>query len=457
MRNLAIAATAMALVTGFSTAHIGAGATAPAAASSSSPTLTTNKAESKTVIRRWRLPRSADAGNVTVRPRVKTNGRGLRRTVVLQRRVTGESWQRVFTKQTSKRGRVSVVLEPLTSATLEFRLRVRGTKKYAPRKSRALQLTAPSTGHSPGASSDPAPGDTSSAPAAPGNSDSTDPGSPAAPGSPDASNPLDLCGADAQHSVAGYVSDSALDEISGLTASRRNSNRYWVHNDSGDGPHLYAINASGSLRQTVSLSGISPRDWEDIATGPGPIGGEPYLYVADFGDNHRVRSTITIYRLLEPTAGSGTSSTGSFDVLTLTYPDGPHNAEALLVDPWDGSLLIVTKESGATAQLYSTGSFGSGSHSRTLQHRGQTTISEIATGGDVSADGRSIVVRGYGGVHGWTRSAGETLWGALQGSRCSLASVGEPQGEAIAFTVDGSGYLTVSERTGAAVNLFALN
>ena len=180
-------------------------------------------------------------------------------------------------------------------------------------------------------------------------------------------------------------------------------------------------------------------------------------FTLPISDNHRARSTIAIYRLLEPTAGSGTSSTGSFDVLTLTYPDGPHNAEALLVDPWDGSLLIVTKESGATAQLYSTGSFGSGSHSRTLQHRGQSTISEIATGGDISADGRSIVVRGYGGVHGWTRSAGETLWGALQGSRCSLASVGEPQGEAIAFTADGSGYLTVSERTGAAVNLFALN
>jgi len=253
------------------------------------------------------------------------------------------------------------------------------------------------------------------------------------------------------------VSDSALDEISGLTASRRNSNRYWVHNDSGDGPHLYAINSAGSLRQTVSLSGLSPRDWEDIATGPGPIGGEPYLYVADFGDNRRVRSTIAIYRLLEPTAGSGNSSTGNFDVLTLTYPDGPHNVEALLVDPWDGSLLIVTKESGATAQLYSTGSFGSGSHSRTLQHRGQSTISEIATGGDVSPDGRSIVVRGYGGVHGWTRSAGETLWGAMQGSRCSLASVGEPQGEAIAFTFDGSGYLTISERNEAAVNVFTLN
>jgi len=281
MRNLAIAATAMALVAGFSTAHIGAGATATA--SSSSPTLTTKKAESTTVIRRWRLPRSADAGNVTVRPRVKTNGRGLRRTVVLQRRVTGESWQRVFTKQTSKRGRVRIMLEPLASETLEFRLRVRGTKKYPSRKSRALRLTAASTGRSPGASSDPTPGDASNAPAAPGNSDSTDPGSPTAPGTPDTSSPLDLCGADAQHSVTGYVSDGALDEISGLTASRRTSNRYWVHNDSGDGPHLYAINSAGSLRQTVSLSGVSPRDWEDIATGPGPIGGEPYLYVADFG------------------------------------------------------------------------------------------------------------------------------------------------------------------------------
>ena len=457
MKNLAIAITTIALAAGFNTAHVGGGAAGETA--SSVPQFTTKAADPPTSVRRWRLPKSADTTTVTVRPRILTKGERLRRTVVLQRRVPGESWQRVLKKKTSQRGRVRVVLKPLDVGTTEFRLRVRGTKKYAPRKSRVLRLGAAPTGQAPN-EKDPGtavPGGSNPAePGSPTGPGTSDPGIPPTPGIPDTESPLDLCGATAQHSVAGYVTDGALDEISGLAASRRSENRYWVHNDSGDGPHLYAINASGSLRQTVSLSGVTPRDWEDLASGPGPNASEPYLYVADFGDNHRVRSTITIYRIKEPAVGSGSSSTSVYDSLTLTYPDGPHNAEALLVDPWDGSLLIVTKEAGATAQLFSTGSFGAGSHSRTLQHRGQTNISEIATGGDVSPNGRSIIVRGYGGVHGWTRSAGESLWSALQGSRCSLASVGEPQGEAVAFTADGKGYLTISEKSGAAVNLFTL-
>ncbi len=229
-----------------------------------------------------------------------------------------------------------------------------------------------------------------------------------------------------------------------------------MHNDSGDGPKLYSMDFGGVLRQTLSLSGVSPRDWEDLAIGPGPEAGKAYLYAGDIGDNHLARSSISVYRVREPAPGSGNIITESFDTMTLAYPDGRHNAETLLVDPWDGSLLIVTKEYGRTAQLFSTGTFGSGSHSRVLQHRGQAKISEIATGGDVSPDGRAVVVRGYGKVHGWTRPPGEPLWTALASSRCSLISAGEAQGETIAFAADGGSYLTISEGKNPPINRFAL-
>ena len=266
--------------------------------------------------------------------------------------------------------------------------------------------------------------------------------------------PIDLCGAPAEPWVSGAIGSAQLHEVSGVVASGLSADRFWVHNDSGDAPRLYAIDGQGALLQTLELTGITARDWEDLALGPGPEEGQPYLYAADIGDNQSARSSITVHRIKEPAVGMGYVASSSFDSLVLTYPDGAHNAETLLVDPRDGSLLIVTKEAGGTAELYSTDYFGPGSQARELVYRGQAVVTETATGGDVSRDGTAIVIRGYGGVHGWTLEDSQSLWSALASSPCSLTSVGEPQGEAIGFLADGSGYLTISEGLNQPVNRF---
>ena len=266
--------------------------------------------------------------------------------------------------------------------------------------------------------------------------------------------PIDLCGAPAEPWVSGAIGSAQLHEVSGVVASGLSADRFWVHNDSGDAPRLYAIDGQGALLQTLELTGITARDWEDLALGPGPEEGQPYLYAADIGDNQSARASITVHRIEEPAVGMGYVASSSFDSLVLTYPDGAHNAETLLVDPRDGSLLIVTKEAGGTAELYSTDYFGPGSQARELVYRGQAVVTETATGGDVSRDGTAIVIRGYGGVHGWTLEDSQSLWSALASSPCSLTSVGEPQGEAIGFLADGSGYLTISEGLNQPVNRF---
>ncbi|MEK9751464.1 MAG: hypothetical protein VW236_07935 [Flavobacteriaceae bacterium] len=42
----------------------------------------------------------------------------------------------------------------------------------------------------------------------------------------------------------GYSIDTRLKEISGLVVSRKNPGVFWVHNDSGDAPVLYALDQS---------------------------------------------------------------------------------------------------------------------------------------------------------------------------------------------------------------------
>src|SRR5437762_2268766 len=64
-----------------------------------------------------------------------------------------------------------------------------------------------------------------------------------------------------------------LPESSGVVASRVTPDVYWTHNDSGDGPFVYAFRLSRADRErqiahllgTVELIGATNVDWEDIA------------------------------------------------------------------------------------------------------------------------------------------------------------------------------------------------
>ncbi|MFD2083575.1 hypothetical protein [Actinopolymorpha cephalotaxi] len=93
---------------------------------------------------------------------------------------------------------------------------------------------------------------------------------------------------------------------------------------------------------TISLRTAENVDWEAIAPGP-----DQRVWVGDIGDNTRVRDRITIYRFREP------SSTGDQPVewsrFRFRYPDGAHDAEALLVDPRTARVYVVTKDPGGGA------------------------------------------------------------------------------------------------------------
>ena len=144
----------------------------------------------------------------------------------------------------------------------------------------------------------------------------------------------------------GTLASPALVETSGVIASRRQPDVMWVHNDSGDTPRVFAISSEGVTRGEFQLAGASARDWEDIALGPGPAPDTDYLYVGDIGDNTATRDGITVYRVAEPTVEGDASTPVTVDgvvAMALTYPDGPHDAETLLVDPATGDILVVTK------------------------------------------------------------------------------------------------------------------
>ena len=123
----------------------------------------------------------------------------------------------------------------------------------------------------------------------------------------------------------------------------------WTLNDSGGTPQVFALSRTGRLRAAVTLSGATNVDWEDIA-----IRGRT-LYVGDIGDNAAQREEIAIYRFAEPAPGT---SAVPADRIVLRYPDGPRDAEALLIDPRTGTVVIVTKDFGGRSEVYIAGRDG---------------------------------------------------------------------------------------------------
>ncbi len=116
--------------------------------------------------------------------------------------------------------------------------------------------------------------------------------------------------------------------------------------------YIFALNEKGEKLGTWKVSGAKNKDWEDIAAFQDPKTGKCFLYIGDIGNNERLKSEMTIYRVAEPpvSAADATSSaknpneTESADAIKLSYPDIRHDAETLMVHPVTGDIYILSKE-----------------------------------------------------------------------------------------------------------------
>jgi hypothetical protein len=275
-----------------------------------------------------------------------------------------------------------------------------------------------------------------------------------------------LCDLAIADTPPGPVASPELAEISGLAASRMQA-VIWAHNDSGDSARVFAIGTDGAALATYALNGVDAVDWEDMAIGPGPEAGAPYLYLGDIGDNAAARPEIMVNRVREPRVEpSALAFTVEAEAIALTYPDGAHDAETLLVDPVTGDLFIVTKDvTGGPSGLYRAPAAALSAppvalervatvNFATLEPRREipagspplpTALPRVPTGGDISPDGSLIAIRTYGTVWIWRRAAGASIAEAFAELPCEGPSAIEAQGEAIAFEADGGGYVTAGE------------
>ncbi|HNR32538.1 MAG TPA: hypothetical protein PKI11_16735, partial [Candidatus Hydrogenedentes bacterium] len=254
----------------------------------------------------------------------------------------------------------------------------------------------------------------------------------------------------------------ALTEISGLLDSRQNPGVFWVHNDSGDAPRLYALSHTGEHLGVYLLDGAGAVDWEDIAFGPGPDAQRDYIYVGDFGNNGLYRTSLVIYRVAEPEVDPLQTPQDvlveGVEAFPLVYPFAPtvvYDCETLLVDPILCDIYLITKDSsspqveGGVCHIFRKAAPHTPGIEAVLEEVGTlsfgTGLPGMITAGDVSPAGDEVLIRTYYMAHLWERLPGEMLHEAFFRPSCPVPLVFEIQGEAVAFASDETGYYTASE------------
>jgi hypothetical protein len=240
---------------------------------------------------------------------------------------------------------------------------------------------------------------------------------------------------------------AAVPEASGIAVSRRTPGRFWSHNDSGQ-PVLFAFDADGTAVRRVTVTGAAVDDWEAVATAPCPSGS--CVYLGDIGDNDARRDHIVVYRIPEPDRNA--DATARAEVFRAKYPDGPRDAEALLVSS-DGRMYVVTKGSAGPVALYAfPRDLKAGSTPVQLQRIGdarpgrRVRNDDQITDGSISSDGAETVLRTHDTLFFFrTRSFLEGNWTADRVA--DLKQLREPQGEGVAFGPGEAMYL-ISEGGG---------
>ncbi|HEY5201018.1 MAG TPA: hypothetical protein VIJ31_08900 [Acidothermaceae bacterium] len=238
--------------------------------------------------------------------------------------------------------------------------------------------------------------------------------------------------------------DTQIDESSGLGTSSYGDGIVYTHNDSGDTARFFAVNSSGATVAIYTLKGATAHDWEDMDTGT-DASGKPVLYFGDIGDNSAKRTEIDVYQVPEP---RGPSANVPWIRYRFAYPDGPHNAETLMVDPHTHRIFIASKAAIGDGLLYEAPAVLSTTAMNELAIVvPQRTVPMLTTSGDISPDGKLMVLLTYFAAY-W--SAG------VNGELHEFPVTEQRQDEAIAFTRDGKSVLVGSEGVHSAVYRIAL-
>lgn len=231
----------------------------------------------------------------------------------------------------------------------------------------------------------------------------------------------------AEKTQVGTLNHKPIKECSGIVASRQFPGVFWIHNDSGNKPYIYAVKSDGEL---INEFAVAERniDWEDIA-----LDNSGNLFIADIGNNTRRERSLLIHQFEEPDPYKRPSEPLQPEkTWTLHYPHSPFDAEALFINK--SNAYIISKHYNATrASLYHF-ILDDERDTQTLKKISRLTTSSPVTAADISADGSQLSVLTNTGVLLYSLTKPLNKIGSLTPYRYRFI---KPTAEACTLTQDG--------------------
>ncbi len=252
--------------------------------------------------------------------------------------------------------------------------------------------------------------------------------------------------------VIARIKSQEISESSGLVSSRCNKDIFWTHNDSRNGAFIFAVDRKGKKLGTWKVTGAVNKDWEDLATIKKD--GKCFLYVGDIGNNSRIRSEFTVYRVEEPRIENAASASSFKNPLKtkratpikFSYPNIRRNSETLLVHPVTEDLYILSKRLTGAASVYKMAK-GTTSLKKIADFEVPALPNGLLTGGEISSDGKRIILCDYFNGYEITLPDDATNFDEIWKEEPSVIELGRrEQGEAICYSEDMTSVFATSER-----------
>lgn len=279
----------------------------------------------------------------------------------------------------------------------------------------------------------------------------------------------------------GNVQTKKVSESSGVVIGSQHPDSFWTINDSGGEAEVYCLMLDGRLLCELKLDSATNEDWE--AMGQFRWKEEPYLLIADVGDNLQNRASCQIYVFPEPEFELKKKKEVKLKQqpqrFDFTYESGPRNCEAVAVDPLTQELWLVEKIYLDSSQKTAPGIFvlplqdmlAAKSESTQTEtsttaktNRSDSKLPAVAapktmmakriadfpvrnvTDMNFSADGQRLIIRNYLNAHLYQRTPDKT-WRetVLETKPISIPLPLQMQGEAIGFTADSKSLIVTSE------------
>jgi hypothetical protein len=264
-----------------------------------------------------------------------------------------------------------------------------------------------------------------------------------------------------QAHLAGVLLDGTLDETSGLAASGRFPETFWLVQDGGNDALLHAISRRGARYASLRVEGVRNTDWEDLAAFAWH--GRRYLLIADTGDNGGLRRTLLLHVVPEPDRLVDGATVRPAWSIAFRWPDGPRDCEAVAVDAQAGRVLLISKKRNPPELFSVPLRPGPGLVTATLLGRlarpsdmpaatapnsadsRRAVLGRQVTSADLSPDGNTLAVLTYDSLLRYRRRPGESWSAAVARAPVTTPVPWLHQAEALAWLPGGEGLMATGE------------